>query len=164
MTTLRQLSQEMAEVQSLALDPELPETALVDTLDAMSGIFNDKAIKVVHVIANSDPDIEAIDQEIKRLQGRKKIIQSAQARLRDYLRYNMEKTGINKIESPLFTITLAMGRDIAVVDDVDSLPDDMVRVKTTIDPDKGKILSALQNGIDIPGARMEKSKSSVRIE
>ena len=67
----------------------------------------------MHVIVNSDGDIAALESEINRLSERKKHIQAAQDRLREYLRYNMEATGINKITSPLFTITLAAGRDVA---------------------------------------------------
>lgn len=164
MTTLRELSKELIEVQELALDPEVPEQALMDTLDGIEGMFNDKAINIVHVITNSSSDIAAIDSEISRLTERKKHVQNAQTRLKEYLRINMEATGISKISSSLFTITLAKGRDVAIVDDQSALPDDYVRVKTTIAPDKVAILNALKEGVDVPGAHMEKSQSSVRIK
>ena len=67
MTTLRELSKELVEVQELALDPEVPEQALTDTLDGIEGMFNDKAINIVHVITNSNSDIAALDAEIARL-------------------------------------------------------------------------------------------------
>ena len=164
MTTLRELSNELVEVQDLALDPEVPEQALRDTLDGIDGMFNDKAINIVHVITNSSSDIAALDAEIARLTERKKHVQNAQNRLREYLRFNMEATGITRISSPLFTITLAKGRDIAIVDNESALPDDYVRVKTTISPDKVAILNALKEGVDVPGAHMEKSQSSIRIK
>jgi hypothetical protein len=164
MSTLRELSRELLDVRDLALDPDVPSQAIADTLDGMEGLFNDKAISVVHVIVNSDGDIAALESEINRLSARKKHIQAAQDRLREYLRYNMEATGINKITSPLFTITLAAGRDVACVSDESALPDDFVRVKTTIAPDKVAILAALKDGVDVPGAHIEKSKTSVRIK
>jgi hypothetical protein len=164
MTSLRDISQEFMEVMDLASDADIPAQALKDTLDGIEGMFNDKAIRIVHVIANSDSDIAAIDEEIKRLSARKKSISNGKERLKDYLRDNMEATGINKIPCPLFTITLAKGRDIAVVDDIDKLDCDLLRVKTTIDPDKVEILKRLKEGEDVPGAHLEKSKSSVRIK
>jgi len=164
MPTLREISSEMLEVLDLASNSDIPDQALRDTLDGIEGIFNEKAIRVVHVIANSDSDVSAIDAEIARLKDRKKHIQNAQTRLKDYLRFNMEATDITKIESPLFTITLAKGRDIAVIDNADDLPDEFVRVKTTIDPDKVSILKHLKEGGAVPGAHLEKSKSSVRIK
>jgi hypothetical protein len=164
MSTLRELSTELVEVRDLALDPDIPADAIRDTLDGMEGLFNDKAVRIVHVITNGGSDIDALDAEIARLTERKKNIQNAQFRLKDYLRFNMEATGTRKISSPLFTITLAAGRDVAVIDNVDALYDEFVNVKTTISPVKAEILKALKGGVDVPGAHMEKSKSSVRIK
>jgi hypothetical protein len=164
MTSLRELTSELLEVRDLALDPDIPAEAIRDTLDGMAGLFNDKAIKIVHVITNGGSDVAALDAEIARLAERKKIIQNAQARLKDYLRFNMEATGTTKITSPLFTITLAKGRDIAVIDSEKDLPDDYVNVKTTVTPAKAIILKALKEGVDVPGAHIEKSKTSVRIK
>lgn len=164
MSTLRELSHELQEVQSLALDPDVPEEALRDTLDGIEGMFNEKAVRIVHVIANSDTDVDAISAEIKRLSERKRSIELAQDRLREYLRFNMEAAGISKISSPLFTITLAAGRDIVEIYDEAALPDEFVRVKTVVSPEKADILKALKSGIDVPGATITKSKSSVRIK
>jgi hypothetical protein len=164
MSTLRELSKELIEVQDLAMDPDIPAEAIKDTLDGMVGLFNEKAVNVVHVILNADSDIAALDTEIKRLSARKSAIQNGQDRLREYLRWNMEATDISKISCPLFTITLAKGRDVAIVEDESALPDEFVRVKTTIAPDKVAILAALKEGQDIPGAHIGKSQSSVRIK
>jgi len=164
MTSLRDLSTDLIAVRDMALDPDVPADAIRDTLDGMEGIFNDKAVSIVHVITNGGSDIDALDAEMARLAARKKQIQNAQLRLKSYLRENMEATGTTKITSPLFTITLAKGRDIAIVDKEEDLPDDYVTVKTTIAPAKAVILKALKDGVDVPGAHIEKSKSSVRIK
>ena len=164
MTSLRELSTELMEVRDLALDPDVPADAIRDTLDGMTGLFNDKAVRIVHVITNGGSDIAALDAEISRLAERKKHIQNAQVRLKDYLRFNMEATCTTKISSELFTITLAKGRDVVVIDNEDDIPDDFVNVKTTISPVKVEILKALKEGVDVPGAHIEKSKSSVRIK
>ena len=75
MPTLRELSKELAEVRDLALDPDVPEEAIRDTLEGLEGIFQDKAVSVVHVLTNGDSDIAALDAEIARLTDRKKHIQ-----------------------------------------------------------------------------------------
>jgi hypothetical protein len=76
----------------------------------------------------------------------------------------MEAADIQKVSCPLFTITLAKGRDVAIIDDEEKLPDDLMRVKTSLEPDKVAILEALKNGKEVPGAHIEKSKSSIRIK
>lgn len=164
MTSLRELSTELIEVRDLALDPDIPADAIRDTLDGMEGLFQEKALRVVHVIINGGSDIDALDAEIARLSARKKHIQNAQLRLKEYLQMNMEATETTKITSPLFTITLAKGRDVVVIDNPGDIPDEYVNVKTTISPVKAEILKALKSGADVPGAHMDKGKSSVRIK
>lgn len=164
MTSLRDLSKEMMEVRELATNTDLPPEAMIDTLDGIEGMFNDKALKVVQVLNNGDSDVAALKAEAQRLLDRAKVISNGQDRLKEYLRMNMEATEIKKIESPFFTITLTQGRDMAVIDDEKSVPDEYVNVKTVVAPDKRAILAALKKGVDIDGAHMEKSKSSIRIK
>lgn len=164
MTALRTIGHDYQEVMALAQDPDIPAEALRDTLEGIGGEFNEKAISLVNTLINADSDVNAIDVELKRLQGRKHIIQNGQKRLKDYLRENMEACNIKKIDCPLFSITLAAGRSVAVITDESALPDDFVRVKTSIVPDKLNILKALKSGDEVPGAHIGKSMCSVRIK
>ncbi|MSR12886.1 MAG: siphovirus Gp157 family protein [Gammaproteobacteria bacterium] len=144
-------------------DASLAE-AIRDTLEAIGGEFNDKAQAVVHIGLNIDADCAALDKEIDRLKQRKASLVNRNDNLREYLRVNMVKTGINKISCPLFTITLALGREVAVIDVESDLPDDLVTVKTVIAPNKAEILKLLKAGEVIPGAHIERSQSTVRIK
>jgi len=164
MSTLRELTSDLIEVNALAEDPEITPEMLADTIDGLEGMFNDKAINVVHVIANSDSDIAEIDSEIARLSARKKVMTNGKDRLKEYLRMNMEASEIKKIEHPLFTITLAAGRDKCEIEDPVMLPTNYTVTKTTVNPDKIKILADLKEGVEIPGAFMGKSLSSIRIK
>jgi len=163
MTQLYALSEHHQKLQQLIEQDEIPIEQLQDTFDLIEGEFNDKAVALVFVVNNVSSDVAEIDAEIKRLQDRKRTFENKQKQLREYLRSNMESSGIMKIESPLFSITLAAGRDIAVIDDESKLPENLVTVKTTSTPDKREILAALKGG-DVPGAHLEKSKTSLRIK
>ena len=85
-------------------------------------------------------------------------------KLKDYLRFNMEESGINKISSELFTASLRKGIDVVSIVDMDMLPDEYVSVKTSIQPDKAAIKKALKEGVEIPGAKLEKGKSSLLLK
>ena len=163
MSKLYELTGQLKELENMEGDEDFA-LAIRDTLEAIEGEFNDKALAVSRVALNFDSDIEALDVEIKRLQDRKKTIKNRHDQLIEYLRYNMESAEIQKVSCPLFTITLAKGRDVAIIDDEDKLPDDLMRVKTSVEPDKVAILEALKNGKEVPGAHIEKSKSSIRIK
>jgi hypothetical protein len=138
--------------------------AVRDTLDAIAGEFQQKAQAVVHIGLNLDADCVALDSEIDRLKQRKSALVARHESLREYLRSNMEATGIKKISCPLFTITLSDGRETAVIDVESDLPDDLVTVKTVVAPNKVEILKRLKTGEVIPGAHIERSQSSVRIK
>ena len=162
MSTLRELSTELRGIQEMAQDPEIPPEAIADTIEALEGEFHEKAVRVVHVIVNQDSDIATVDAEIKRLQDRKKVMTNAKDRLKEYLRFNMEATGVSSIKSPLADITLAKPQDIVVVDDDSLIPSDYQRV--SVAPDKTLIKKALKDGYEVPGCSLGKGKSSVRIK
>jgi len=164
MTKLYQITEQHRDLQALADADELPAEAIADTFDALEGEFNDKAMSVVHVIENMDSDVEAVDREIKRLSARKAALSNRRDSIREYLRSNMEATGIAKIECPLFAITIAKGRDMVLVDNENLIPDDLVEISVISKPNKREILKRMKGGEDIPGARIEKSKSSLRIK
>ncbi|MCG8609197.1 MAG: siphovirus Gp157 family protein [Pseudomonadales bacterium] len=165
MTSLREITEDMLSLQQLSEDdcPDMDQ-AIQDTMEGIVGSFQDKAEKVATVILNIGSNIAEVDNEIKRLQARKKTMQNKDSAIKAYLRENMEATGITKIECPLFSIALKNGRSMARIDNESELPDDYVKVKTEITPDKTAILKALKEGVEIPGASIDVSKSSVIIK
>lgn len=165
MSHLYELTGQFKELAVLAdnADEDLA-VAVRDTMGAIEAEFNDKALAVSRIILNMDSDTDALDREIERLQERKRLLANRQNQIREYLRENMEASGISKISCPLFTITLAKGRESVVVDDPDQLPDELMRVKTDVSPDKSAIAAKLKAGEEIPGARLERGQSSVRIK
>lgn len=164
MDKLHEISTQHRELSSLIEREELTLDDVRDTFEALEGEINAKAVSLVAVVDNINADVRAVDDEIKRLQARKKAMTNKQDSLRGYLKMNMQATGITNIKCPLFSITLAKGRDVVVIDDADLLPDDLVEVKVTIAPKKADILRALKAGQVIEGVRIEKSDESLRIK
>lgn len=164
MSKLREISEQYRELVAIAESDEHSMELVRDTMEAIGGEFDQKAQAVVTIALNMDDDCAAIDAEIARLEKRRKVITNRADSLRDYLRINMEATGISKISCPLFSITLVAGRESVVVDDQDKLPDDLLRVKTELAPDKTAIAAKLKAGEDVPGAHLERGQSSIRIK
>lgn len=165
MSALYELSGKYLELQKLSDTDDVDMAqAIADTMEGIGGEIEAKAEAIVTVALNMGADVDAIDTEIARLQARKKAITNRQNSLKEYLRENMEATGITKISCPLFTITCAQGREVAHIDDEKQIPDEYMRVKTDIAPDKNAIAAALKEGKEVPGAHLERSKSSIRIK
>jgi hypothetical protein len=67
------------------------------------------------------------------------------SQISDYLRRNMEAVNIKTIKRPLFTITLTMAPEKVVIDNKDEIPDELVKVVTSVEPDKRAIAEQLKD-------------------
>ena len=164
MTTLYELSAQYLALAEMADDPDLPPEVLADSLEGLDGLLETKAQALLQVTAGWEGDMGAIDNEIKRLQARKSVIQNRVNNLRDYLRWNMEQTGISKISCALFQITLVQGRPMVVVENESLIPESYIKTTVTKAPIKADILKALKDGEDVPGCLLGSSKPSLRIK
>lgn len=161
---LYKLASDYDELKSLVSDDDVTVEAIENTLAGVEDQFSKKAQAVLVVANGFDHNVAAIDAEIDRLESLKSSYTNKQQSLKEYLRYNMEKTGINKIECDLFTITLRKGSSVVNVTDESKLGDDYVTVKTVISPDKRAIGKALKDGVEIEGAELVTGKSSILIK
>lgn len=149
---LYEITREAIELVSLLeteeLTPEL-EQALVINQDQLQS----KAVNYAKVIANIQSDSDAIDQEIKRLKAIKESKDRAVTRLREAVKEAMLVSGIDKIESPLFKLSIRRSEAIEV-DVIDALPGEFVNIKNVVTADKIAIKEAIKRGEYITGARI----------
>ncbi len=164
MTTLYKMTGQYLALAELADDPDMPEDALADSLEGIEGEIEVKAQALLQVVAGMEGDTGAIDNEIKRLTARKKVIQNRAGRLRQYLFDNMVVSGINKISCTLFKITLKKSRPMVIVNDVSLIPRGFVTTTTTTTPLKKSILAALNKGEDVPGCALGKTKRALMVK
>lgn len=130
------------------LTPEL-EAALIINQDQLQA----KAGNYAKVITNIQSDSDAIDAEIKRLKAMKDTKDRAVNRLKEALREAMLVSGIDKIESSLFKLSLRRSEAVEV-DIVEALPNDFVTRKVVVTADKVSIKEAIKRGENITGARI----------
>jgi hypothetical protein len=130
------------------LTPELEELLVInqEQLQAKAGNY-------AKVIANIQGDSDAIDAEIKRLKAMKESKDRAVTRLKDALKNAMMVSGIEKIESPLFKLSLRRSESVEV-EVPEALPIDWQVKKVTITADKVAIKQAIKEGYAITGARI----------
>ena len=159
-----QLYKMTSDIKKLHDMDDLDPDTLADTLDGMLVEFEEKGVAIMALSANWQADINAVNSEIERLTGIKKSMTAKTDKLKDYLRFNMEQSGVSKISSELFTASLRKPSDIVSIIDMDMLPDEFVSIKTSIQADKVAIKKALKEGVDIPGAKLEKGKSSLLLK
>jgi hypothetical protein len=74
-------------------------------------------------------------------------------RLKDALREAMLVSAIDKIESPLFKLSLRRSESVEV-DIVEALPSQYVNIKNVVTADKLAIKDAIKRGENVTGARL----------
>ena len=136
-------------------DLDLDEQTLADTLESMSGDLEVKATNTIMVARNLGVTSQAIKDAAAAMMERSRAIDNRVDMLKKRVFMTMLDTGISRIECPHFALSIA--NNPASVDVFDSLqvPADYMRViPETSAPDKALIKRALQDGYDVPGARL----------
>lgn len=137
------------------------KTSLEVRLDEIQAPLENKAVNLAKYINNLRSSVNSIDEEINRLDKMKKSIKRRETSLVDYLQFNMEKCGIEKIESPLFKIQFQKNPCSVQILNVDDIPNEYKRIKTEVLVDKVKIKNEIKVGVIIPGAELIQSKKLV---
>ena len=128
--------------------PELEAELLINQEQLQS-----KGINYAKVISNYQGEADQIDAEIKRLKTMKESRDKKVAWLIESLKRAMIVSGIEKIESPLFKISLRRSEAVEV-DVVEALPNAFQNVKNVVTADKLAIKEAIKRGENVMGARI----------
>lgn len=148
-------------------DPDILQ-GWFDTLEGIEGEFSAKAEAVAQYIKEQKATAEAIDEEIKNLQARKKAAVNSADRLSEYLGSCLDKMKLEKVETPRCKIgfrncpeSVAYSADakdalIAWAQKVNR--DDLLRFK---DPDINTIAvkAAIKSGESFPGVSLERKRT-----
>jgi hypothetical protein len=153
---LYELSHSYLQALEAFTDPEtdLPAEVVADTLEAIEGELQDKAVNVAKFMRNLEAFAEAIKAAEEQMARRRKAIENRARWIKDYLKSNMEACGITKIDSPWFC--LAIQKNPAAVDILDesAVPAGFRQEIVTVKIDKAAIKKAIESGEDVPGAML----------
>ena len=160
MTALYQLTNQYLALAEQLADGDFDATTIADTIEA-SGITDELAVKaqgIEYVARGAEAHNLAIDAEIARLQALKAHRAKVAAGLRGYLLDNMQRAGIERIECPMFQISIRKNPASVDIYDPLSLPAQYMVVpepKPPIAaPDKKAIAAAIKSGQEVTGARL----------
>jgi len=155
MKHLYELTQEMEEL----IDAEDVENTM---LEQVFGDIQLKAENIVHFIANLDADVATFKAEEQRIAARRKAMEHAAKRTKDYLKFNMERLGMNELKAGTFKITLSPTAGTLEIDDEKAIPQRFCTVVQSVTIDKAGIKAAIKQGESIPGCHIQPG-SSLRI-
>ena len=149
---LYEITQE-AQYLAVLLETEELTAELEEALIINQDQLQAKAVNYAKVIANYQAESDAIDQEIKRLKAMKESRDKKVEWLKESVKKAMLVSGIEKVESPLFKLSVRRSESVEV-DMVEALPRFYKNVKEVVTADKVAIKEAIKKGENVFGARL----------
>lgn len=138
----------------LVVDEETGEILFdAETFEALEGARNDKLEAVACFIKGTEAEAAAIKSEESALAERRKVLERKAERMRGYLADSMERYGDTKLETPRVSVSFRRSATVEVYD-LESLPREFVKVKTTAAADKVAIKKAIKEGQEVQGAEL----------
>lgn len=161
--TLFELTGQYRELQALVESDELPAEVIRDTVEALGGQFNDKAIAVAHVIMNLEAASDSIHAASEAMKERAKRVQTRADSLRHYLLYCLQSADVKRLENAELVIKRQSNPPAVYVTDEAAVPD-WFWVQPEPPPkriDKTAVKEALKAGVPVPGAYIESAERLV---
>lgn len=131
-------------------------------LDGLQVTLENKLEACARVCRNLEAEAEAYSAEAARFTVKAKTRLNSVGRLKDYMVRAMEATGLDKVKGQLLEVRLLAGKPRVEVTDVDVLPLELCRRK--VEADKVAIKKQLDDGVDVPGAKLVQGPPSLRIK
>lgn len=153
---LYEISNNYLQALDFLTDPELdlPIEAINDTLEGLSWELEEKAVNVTKFLRNMEASAEAIKQAEEAMAKRRKVLENRAKWLKDYLKANMERTGISKIECPFFKLSVQKNPDSVNILDEDAIPEQFKEQVISWKISKTAIKDAIKVGQTVPGAEL----------
>ncbi|HAS8352794.1 siphovirus Gp157 family protein [Morganella morganii] len=162
-TTAIALAADYEKLQRLVETGEFTPEEIADTLEGIEGALGDKLDAIMIHVRNLEGQVNTLGEEAKRLADRKKSFERQAKDLKKYALTCLLASGQTTLKTVKNTFTAAKGRASIVIDDESLLPNELVDVQTIVSPDKKAIKEALENGVEVPGARIEIGERSLMV-
>lgn len=137
-------------------DVDIPPEAVADTLEAITGEFEQKAVNVAAFARQMEAEAEAIKAAEERMDRRRKALENRARWLRDYVKIGMEVVGVKKVSSPWFVLAIQNNPAAVEITDPAAVPGEFMRQPEPPPPapDKTAIKAAWASGQPVPGTRL----------
>jgi hypothetical protein len=156
--TLYQIADDyLTALDALADREDLPPDAIADTLAGLAGTFQDKAVAVAAYLKTLEAEAAAIEAARKAMERREATLLNHATRLRAYLKGEMERTGLTRLDHPYLALRVQANPPAVVVEDETMLPARFKEAVTTVKLLKAEIGKALKAGEAVFGAHLERT-------
>lgn len=147
-------------LEALESSEDIPPEVIRDTLEGLEGQLQEKATNVALFIRNLVSTADAIYEAANKMRERADRLKARSDALYEYLLFNMQASGISKIESPYFSLIVKKNPPTVVIDNEADIPSDYKVTPPAPPPppprvDKAEIARAFKAGKVVPGCHVE---------
>lgn len=156
--TLYEIDRKITEALARAIDPETGELTDEAAMEALDGLQMERTAKLENIALyakNLTAEAAAIKAEEQALKSRREAAEHKAARMRDYLAYGL---GGERLTTPRVAVSYRRSSKV-IIDDLDQIPAEFIRTKTTTDADKAALKAAIKAGESIAGVHMEETQN-----
>lgn len=165
MNSLYKITDKFIGLMNKAESGELTEEEYNKLGEELAIELQNKGTNIVGYALNEESLIDAIDIQIKRLQEFKKSKQNNLDKFKEYVKDNMERLGITKMDTELGTLSIAKNPMSVEIINEDEIPKEYKQEVITEKIDKTAIKKHFkETGEMIPGINIIDDKTSLRIK
>ena len=150
--TLYELADEFKDALENLTD--LDDQAVIDTLESLEGEFKLKSTNVAKYNKNLENILDGMKEAESNMRQRRVSLEKKIHHMREYLRNNLEKSGIKQIDAPDISISMQKNPYKVVINNENEIPEDFIDTKETKTVNKEKIKEALKDGKEVPGCEL----------
>lgn len=138
-----------------------------DTLEAISICTAEAVEQVGKIVLEAEAGAETLKKEEERVKKRRQALERKEELLKEYIKRSLETMGERKIKTPLITVSIRKNPPTVVTTDdfvawaEQSGRDDLLRYARP-EPDKRKIMEALNAGQTMPARIVQREGVTVR--
>ena len=163
--SLYNITDKFIEIMDKVQDGEITEEEYNELGQELAVALQNKSIGIIGYIQNKEALIDAVDTQIKRLQELKKAESNSIDKFKQYVKENMEKLGIQKLETEIGKMSITKNPLSVEIQNEDEIPAEFKQEVVTTKIDKTAIKNYFkETGEIVPGVRIINDKTSLRIK
>jgi len=143
---------------------DLTEEEFTEQGNELALILKNKAESIVGFNFTLEHNKSILKSEIERLKAIEKAIYIKQEKLNKYIKENMEKLGLDKIETPLGNLTIKKNPASVNIIDETLISKEYLKDKITTSIDKTAIKKDIEKDIKVLGAELIKTNTRLEIK
>lgn len=154
---LYEISEAFKGIEMLLENDEVTYVDIESTLSELDMMFEEKADNICSIIKSLNAECDALKQEEKRLEARRKAKENQANNLKSYLESAMVLTGKRKFKTLKFSYNIQSNPASVFIEDESKIPNQFIVTSTSVN--KKSLLDALRAGEVIEGCSLKQSKS-----